>query len=329
MSVDAVKNNVGIGIKTFCRRNNKTFQKVAEFNATSDLYSGLPDEAMINKIAELRNRRLEVAEDEYGLSALIYHCVVREPFLFSIYEESMDKIQIQNISKIKADKSSLFFHDGHHEYRFYKSKSTLYKRFVTDKYDVSFEVEILKDPFGFLQALQQQALGLHIDDDVTEKSSLWTRDEIIANSKEEICLPLYGKNQIVYPRSGLNQRFADGRPRNPYEVYIPVPLWIHEKFSNFFPSDGNFSLRLPSGNRLEAKLCQAGNKALMSNPNSDLGEWLLGSVLKLEELEVATFKHLQEVGIDSVKVEKLGEFDFAIDFAPFGSFENFKEIYKT
>jgi len=46
-------------------------------------------------------------------------------------------------------------------------------------------------------------------------------------------------------------------------------------------------------------------------------------------LEVATFKHLQEVGIDSVKVEKLGEFDFAIDFAPFGSFENFKEIYKT
>ena len=33
--------------------------------------------------------------------------------------------------------------------------------------------------------------------------------------------------------------------------------------------------RIPNGSYLRAKVCQDGNKALMTNPNSNLGKWLL------------------------------------------------------
>ena len=65
-----------------------------------------------------------------------------------------------------------------------------------------------------------------------------------------------------------------------------------------------FSLVLPSGEILLAKVCQQGNKALMTNPNNALSDWLLRDVLKLREGELLTYKKLTDLGIDSVKIIK-------------------------
>ena len=54
---------------------------------------------------------------------------------------------------------------------------------------------------------------------------------------------------------------------------------------------------------LQAKICQENGKALMSNPNKDLGEWLLRKVLKKNVGELVTMDDLNRIGIDSVCVE--------------------------
>jgi hypothetical protein len=87
-------------------------------------------------------------------------------------------------------------------------------------------------------------------------------------------------------------------------IYI-YPAWIHTQFKNFFPErDEAFTLELPNMNTLQAKICQDGNKALMSNPNKDLGQWLLRDVLKLAEGELLTYKKLEDIGLDSVVIYK-------------------------
>ncbi len=42
----------------------------------------------------------------------------------------------------------------------------------------------------------------------------------------------------------------------------------------------------------------------MTNPNVALANWLLKYVLQLKERELLTYKKLEIIGIDSVKVEK-------------------------
>lgn len=44
ISFDAVKGRFGIDLKTFLQNNGLTFQKVAEFNADSDLFRGIVKE---------------------------------------------------------------------------------------------------------------------------------------------------------------------------------------------------------------------------------------------------------------------------------------------
>ncbi len=58
ISVDDSKDGLGIGIKTFLAGNNKTFQKISEFNSDRDLYDRLKLKDKIIKISELRNERL-------------------------------------------------------------------------------------------------------------------------------------------------------------------------------------------------------------------------------------------------------------------------------
>ena len=62
------------------------------------------------------------------------------------------------------------------------------------------------------------------------------------------------------------------------------------------------------------KLCQDEGKALMSNPNSELGEWLLREVLRLEENELLTYEKLEELGVESVLFEKNQEGLYKLDF---------------
>lgn len=86
-------------------------------------------------------------------------------------------------------------------------------------------------------------------------------------------------------------------------MYIPIPKIIHKLYPEFFPNrDCPFQLILPDGNSLSAKVCQDGGKALMSNPNSALGEWILRKVLRKPIGEVVTIDDLYTYGIDSIKI---------------------------
>jgi hypothetical protein len=129
----------------------------------------------------------------------------------------------------------------------------------------------------------------------------------------------------VPEKSGLNQWNAAGRPRDPNEIYIPIPAWIHRKFPGFFPErEVPFELTLPDRNILNAKVCQDGSKALMSNPNSALGKWLLRDVLNLKEKELLTYDKLQAIGLDTVVIYKIDSEHYDIDFTRIGSYEKFE-----
>ena len=61
----------------------------------------------------------------------------------------------------------------------------------------------------------------------------------------------------------------------------------------------------------------------MTNPNIALANWLLKDVLQLKERELLTYKKLEIIGIDSVKIEKIDDENYKIYFSKIGSYENF------
>ena len=312
VSADAKKDALGIGLKTFLANNNKTFQKVAEFNNDRKIYENLSPKNLIRKVSELRNARIEFTKNAHALENLIYHCIIRDKGKFLIFEEPMDKVDITNIKNIKERKGSIAFDDGKHDYSFLVSKSTLTKRFNTKPIVYEFNVDILEDPLLELKKLLEKT-DLHF-----EKES---------KIKQTIYLPLYGRNQIVFEKSGLNQWNAGGRDRHTNEVYIPIPAEIHKNFPNFFPDrETPFDLKLPNGNTMQSKVCQDGGKALMSYSNRELGQWILRDVLRLKEGELLTYERLQVLGIDSVRIDKIDNSNFEINFARIGSYEQFKNM---
>ncbi|MCM1404754.1 MAG: hypothetical protein NC133_04650, partial [Prevotella sp.] len=115
--------------------------------------------------------------------------------------------------------------------------------------------------------------------------------------------------------------------RDPDEVYIPIPAWIHKVYPNFFPDrDVPFDLILPDSAKtvLSAKVCQDGSKALMSNPNKDLGKWLLRKVLRLPEGQLLTYDILIQKGIDSIEISKNTNDSYNINFKKLGTYEDFE-----
>lgn len=313
VSADAKKGNLGIGLKTFLVNNNKSFQKVAEFNNDRLLYTQLEIIELIKKVSELRNARIEFTKNTHDLDNLIYHCVIRDSGKFKIFEEPMEKVEISQIRITKENKNSIIFEDGKSEYSFLVSKSTLTKRFVTNPIVYEFNIDILKDPLFELQKL------------LSQNDALFETEKRI---KQTIYLPLYGRNHIVFERSWLNQWNARGRGRDPNEVYIPIPIEINKNFPWFFPDrDTPFSLKLPNGNIMQSKVCQDNNKALMSYSNKELGKRILRDVLNLEEWELLTYEKLQILGIDSVRIDKVSSAEFEINFAKVGSYEKFKSLF--
>lgn len=311
VSYDAKKNGLGIGLKTFLRKNDKTIQKIAEFNQDLPLYHNLDITQKINKISELRNKRLEFTNNTFNINNAIYHCVVRDEGRFFIYEEDTKPIDISSIGNIKQNRSSIYFDDGEYEYSFSLSKSTLMKRFQTKSFVDDFKVEILKDPLEELFALMNS-----------------TKQEETSKYIDTVYLPLYGKDGKVQKASGLNQWNAkersQGKPRNANEIYIPIPSKFRKLKSDFFPNkDGIFTLILPGGQNIKAKICQQNGKALMSNPNKDLGKWLLRDILKLPEGILVTNEILEIYGVDSVRIDKITNDEFEINFAKLGSYEKF------
>ncbi|WP_061313255.1 restriction endonuclease PLD domain-containing protein [Clostridium botulinum] len=315
-SADAAKNGVGVGIKTFIEGNGKSLQKVAEFNKDMDMFRGKTPREVVNIISNLRNERINATKRIYGLTNMIYHCVVRSVGQIKVFECPMDLINIKTIKNISfSSKNTITFEDNLNEYSINISKSTLYKRFLTKDVLLEFSVEILQDPYEVITNL------LNTDRAILKFAS-------IVEEKEHIFLPLYsdrgGRN--VSEKSGLNQWNAGGRKRNPNEVYIPIPAWIHQRFNGFFPSkDKVFDLILPDKSVISAKVCQDGGKALMSNPNQDLGKWILRNVMNLGEKELLTYERLVELGVDSVVIYKENSKKYSIDFTTLGSFDRFKE----
>jgi len=100
--------------------------------------------------------------------------------------------------------------------------------------------------------------------------------------------------------------------------------------NNFFPpKDHPFNLKTPDGNVMSAKVCQQDCKALMTNPNKEISTWLLRTVLLLEEYQVLTYEHLEELGVDSVIVTKVDENNYTIDKALLGSYEEYLENFES
>lgn len=162
-----------------------------------------------------------------------------------------------------------------------------------------------------------------------------------------IYLPLYSdRDNTVHQKSGLNAWNAasknpnspNPRPRPSDEVYIPIPIWIHQLFPHFFGFDAldpnqqdatinNFKLHSPVG-VWNAIITQENSKGLETNPQSDLGKWLLRDVLKLKYDTVLTMDMLNKKGIDSVKITKIDETNFSIEIAPFNKFNQWKDEQK-
>lgn len=317
VSADAKKSNTGIGLKTFLASNNKTFQKVAEFNVDMVSYIDLDDKRLIRKISELKNIRINFTKNTHQIQNFIYHCVLREESKFKIFESEMHLVDIKNIQDVKrsARGNTITFNDAINDYSFSLSKSTLSKRFITNSTLKEFDIEILKDPLFSLQECfaREKIEPILLTD---------------ARIKQTIYLPLYGRGMKVFERSGLNQWNAGGRVRNKSEVYIPIPRIIYINYPNFFPSRQQpFSLKLPNNHTMKSKICQDGGKALMSYSNEELGQWILRDVLNLNDDELLTYEKLQILGIDSVRIDKINHLEFEINFAKTGSYEYFKEIY--
>lgn len=315
-SADAKLGKIGVGIKTFLANNNKTMQKIAEFNKDAMMIRNKTPESIIVIISELRNERILSTMRIYGMEQMIYHCVVRESNLIKICECPMDMIHIPNINNIviKNNGNVIYFTDKKNEYSFNLNKNTLFQRFDTTDAIISIPVEILDDPFKILTRILPYEVGVKANTTIEQY--------------ESVILPLFsdrGKRNVP-EKSGLNQWNAAGRVRDFNEIYISIPAWIHQRFPNFFPSRNNvFQLKLPNGNELSAKVCQEGNKALMSNPNLELGKWLLREVMNLEEGKLLTYERLKIIGIDSVEVYKISEKEYKIDFRSMGTYDDFME----
>lgn len=329
VSADAKKGDIGIGLKTWVGNDD---QKVAEFGKLSPQYSKLTGLNLVKKIAEYRNERIRVTKNMYGIEEMIYHIVKRVPNKMQIYECSFDKINIEKIKLIKnrCSKTNTYFTDGKHTYHFSTSKNTLYMIFDDMKMLDSFNVKIITDPVELFQDMSKVDKSGEIFTKVKKKIQ---NSKLIDNSNT-LCLRLYStkrvKNEIVRfvpEKSGLNQWNAGGRKRDKNEIYIPYPVEDHKHNKKFFPDrDKVFNLHMPDGSIISAKVCQDNGKAIMSNPNKALGEWLLRKVFELNEGTLLTYEMLEKYNIDSVIFTKNGNLDYSINFAELGTYEKMYEI---
>ncbi|NLA23921.1 MAG: restriction endonuclease [Bacteroidales bacterium] len=311
---DANYNSIGIGLKTFkCNTDNK-IEKIAEFNSLSRTLANYKDKDLAYKLAEYRNERIDLANRLYNIENSLYHIVARKDSELVLFETDYNKINIDKIHSVKESKSSLQFEDGTNFYNFNYSKSTLFRRFHIPNNAFKLPVEILEDPYTLLLEL--------FEDKVLKPAT----DKLI-RGVNYVILPLYGykkKEKFVYEKSGLNQWNAGGRKRDFGEVYIPIPIEIHKQFPDFFPNrDKLFDLKIPTGEIFSAKVCQDNSKALMTNPNKALSDWLLRKVFQAKEGELLTIEKMEALGFDSVIIIKDEGGNYKIDKAKTDSFESF------
>lgn len=311
---DANYNSIGVGLKTFVCNTNSSSEKVAEFNSLSRILSNFKGKDLAYKLAEFRNERIDLASRLYDIENSLYHIVARKDRELVLFETDYNKIDIKNIHSVKQKDASLQFEDGNNLYSFNYSKSTLFRKFYIPQNAFKLPIEILDDPYNLLLEL-------------FEDKNLKSATDKLVRGVNYVILPLYGfknKEKFVYERSGLNQWNAGGRNRDFGEVYIQIPIEIHRKFPNFFPArDEPFELKIPTGESFSAKVCQQNSKALMTNPNKALSDWLLRKVFQVEEGELLTIAKMNELGFDSVVIYKDNNGVYRIDKAKLDSYEQF------
>lgn len=334
MSFDAkTRLGAGVGVKTFgvSQLSGSKTEKIAEFtaDATKGLFSNLSAEELVHTVANYRNARVQsdARVFEIGLGDSFYHCLVRSPAGCKIHEEPYDLI---DTSRIRLEKSGTGtrnprFTDGRNTYTFSTAKNTLFKTFKLDEHRNSslIEVTFLDDVFELLLkgGLTSQSGQPEIEPDQI--------------ATPFVVLPLYStRSGKVDPKSGINQWNAGGRSREFGEAYIPHPSAIRKLFPNFFPpKDTSFKLRVPSGKVMSAKVCQAGGKAIMSNPNSALCDWLFNliddspstSQSRLRNGKPYTSDDLLRIGRDAVKISLVDAEEQLYELEPMktGSYESF------
>lgn len=313
-SYDAKKWDAGIGIKTFILPpSGFTTQKVAEFDSLAPQLVGLGVEDAAKTVAGWRNQRIETADATHAITGhSIYHVIGRTKGMLKLFIVDYDKIQIDALRIINQTSAGFTFSDGLHDYSFNRSKSTLLEKFTLPSEDkvITVPVEIDQNPLETLRRLMDNPIGQNIMHSEESDNKHGVRMEVVRNQRAEqdsVVLPLFSTREhgAVPRKSGLNQWNADGRPRDPNEVCIPVPARIHEENPTFFPErDVPFILKLPNGSHLSAKMCQDGRKGLMSNPNKALGKWLLRDVLRIPAGRLVTREMLDISGFDSLIIIK-------------------------
>lgn len=312
---DADFNKIGVGLKTFVSPTNNNLEKVAEFNSLSKTFNDLKGKELAIRLAECRNKRIDLTVRLYNIEKSVYHIVARRKKELLLFETDYNTIDVEGIKSVKESTSSIQFDDGKNFYSYNFSKSTLFRRFIVPEKAFRLPIDIVEDPFSLL-------LDLFHDN-----RNLSTAKDLLQKGINYVILPMYGiheKQKFVFEKSGLNQWNAGGRKRNMGEVYIPVPIEIHKKYPDFFPSrDEEFSLQIPTGEIFKAKLCQGNAKALMTNPNKALSDWLLRKLFQLEEGKLATYERLNLLGFDSVIVTKDSDGNFSIDKSALDSYERF------
>lgn len=312
---DANYNSVGIGLKTFVCNGNSSTEKVAEFNSLSRTLKDFKGKALALKLGEFRNDRINLANRVYNIQDSLYHIVARKEKELLLYETDYNVIDVENIHSIKDNKASLQFEDGHNLYTFNYSKSTLFRKFIIPQNVFRLPIDIIEDPYSLLLELFE------------ENKDLKSATDKLVKGLNYVILPLYGLfkgRKFIFERSGLNQWNANGRKRDFGEIYIPIPALINLKYPNFFPNrDQEFNLQIPTGEVFIAKVCQENSKALMTNPNKVLAEWLLRKVLQLNEGEIATIEKLDKLGFDSVIILKEEYGNFKIDIMKTDAYNTF------
>ena len=350
-SADAfsVEQGVGIGLKTWIGRDD---QKVAEFGRLRPNYENLDGMELIQQIAEYRNTRIRTTLNSHGLREMLYHIVKRTSGMMQIYESAFDYIDREQIvlDENRGNANNIYFTDGNHTYHFNKSKSTLYMIFEDMELLDEFEVEIVDDPYDLLAQLFEEDERMGVEGDLGDLEAFTHRIE----RYRQLCLRLYATDRdgrkYVPERSGLNQWNANGRARDVNEVYIPYLKEDRERDLDFFPPrDTPFTLALPDGTEISAKVCQRAykkisdeeyenlseeekriedekslvGKSIMSNPNKVLGQWLLRDVLQIAEGTVITYDMLRVYNIDCVVFTKISDRTYRIDFGELGTYERF------
>lgn len=313
---DANYNSIGIGLKTFVCNGNSSTEKVAEFNSLSRTLKDFKGKDLALKLGEFRNDRIDLANRLYDIESSLYHIVARKEKELLLYETDYNVIDINNLHSIKENKAGLQFEDGINLYSFNYSKSTLYRKFIVPQNVFRLSIDIIEDPYSLLLELFE------------ENKTLKSATDKLVKGENYVILPLYGikkGERFIFERSGLNQWNANGRERDFGEIYIPIPAELHQNYPSFFPKrDHDFNLQIPSGEIFKAKVCQENSKALMTNPNKALSDWLLRRVLQLKEGELATIEKLDELGFDSVIIIKDENNNFKIDIMKTNSYSEFK-----